>query len=285
MQPITATREAAPRGGLAGAVGLGVALGPNPDPLDPGGDWQRDTYKLEGPACRASYVRGDECGVVDLPEEGVSLLQSGPESHPFTVEAAVHCSTFGSMPPDPAEWQPVTDRLLEMCQWSEIGHELWTGAKARSKGWANRFLASVDAVVAVEGVGWRDAISALEDRMSICTCGGVHVIHVPVAAVALMDSPGLLYREGDRLFTANGSLIVADAGYTGSGPGDVPATNESLWIYATPPLTARLAPIFHAQAETRSMVQFATNDIRYRSERRAAISWLCCHFAANVSTC
>lgn len=289
-KPITAARETAPRSGLAGAVGLGVII-PESDPLDADGKgWMGpDGYKLEGPSCGATWRRGGTAcapDAVDLPA-GASRFAHGPDSFPFTVGASLHCSTFG-VDHDLAGWHAETDRLLELCQWSEIAEELWTGQIAQEEGWENRRLASPDAELvtsATTPVTFTEAIAALEDNLAVCTCGAVHVIHVPYRAVAYLSNLMLVSRVGDRLFTANGTLVVADRGYPGTGPdGSLPDPGTT-WLYGTPVLTARLGPVDHPQTEIQQTIDYKTNNQQVRSTRLAAISWLCCHFAAFASVC
>ena len=146
-KPITAARETTPRGGLAAALGLGVIV-PDDDPLDPNNEWLGPLgYQLEGPACNPTWRAGaTACGPDFEPPEGVRRLQVGPVSYPFVVGATVDCSTF-SGDNDLGRYQEDARRALELCQWSEIANELWTGATALEHGWSNKRLASPDAVV------------------------------------------------------------------------------------------------------------------------------------------
>jgi len=287
-QPITAAAEITPRGGLGGAVGLGVIIPPS-DPLDPNGDWARTQFIAEGPACGGTDAAPvDTCDTpVDVPE-GTTPWAYSPPSVPFEVRAAESCSTFHSELSIEA-WHERVDRRMELCQWSEIAYELWTGSQAQASDppAQNRYLASTLGLnLTPDGaVGVVEAISRMEDGLSRCTCGAVHLIHVPLRLVAYLSDAGLVTREGDRLYTDAGSLVIADRGYPGTGPGNQAPDAGTLWIYGTSVLTARLAPIEHPQKDLREALDAATNHIAVRAVRRAAITWLCCHLGAHVTFC
>lgn len=292
-KPITAARETTQRGGLAGAVGLGVIIpSSGGDPLDPSGTgWMGpEGYRLEGLAC-GGVSRSGETACDDDPApvpDGDGRYAWGPDSFPFTVTAAIGCSTF-SGDTDLERWHEDTDRKLEMCQWGDIAEELWTGSVAQEKGWDNRFLADEHSVVVTPDGPVRavEAFAALEDNLALCTCGGPHLIHVPYKWVAYLTNLSLVTRVGERLFTGNGSLVIADRGYPGSGPSapeEAPAAGTS-WIYGTSVLSARLGPVEHPQTRIQETIDYKTNRQEVRSTRLAAISWLCCHFAAHVRFC
>lgn len=299
-KPITAARETTQRGGLAGAVGLGVIIpAPGADPLDPEGTgWMGpDGYKLEGPVCAGVTRSGERAcdGDPAAVPDGDGRFMWGPDSFPFTITAALGCSTF-SGDTDLERWHEDTDRKLEMCQWNDIAEELWTGEVARTEGWENRFLASTEAVTLTPDgpVNPVEAFATIEDNLATCTCGGPHLIHVPYKWVAYLMNLSLVTRVGDRLFTGNGSLVIADQGYPGTGPGAydlnpqtadlIPPAGTS-WIYGTSALSARLGPVDHPQTQIAQTIDYRTNRQEVRSTRLAAISWLCCHFAANVDFC
>lgn len=285
-QPISAAAEITPRGGLGGALGLGVII-PAADPLDPKGDWERTSYVLEGPACGGTGSQPiGSCAEQQDVFPGTAPWAYAPPSVPFDVYAGEGCSTFSSSL-SIEDWHERVDRRIEMCQWSEVAYELWTGEQAQAAGAENRYLASTGSITLTNNgpVSPVEAFSAMEDALALCTCGAVHVIHVPVRLVAYLSDACLIHREGERLYTDAGSLVVADRGYTGSAPGNQAPPSGTLWIYGTSVLSARLGKIVHPQARLEDAIDHENNRIEVRATRRAAISWLCCHFAAHVGFC
>lgn len=298
--PITAPREVAPRDGLGGAVGLGVQVADQgADPLDPDGRW-RLGYQLWGPGCQAAVVAtAGVCARVGLGGGGNFVAprwSAGPPSAPFVLRSGVACS-LGALASEGIDaWRAEASRMLDLTQWSLVAHELWTGEQAYADGADNRRLASPEADVLGESLGLVEAIARVEDALGTCT-GDVAVIHVPRRLVPYLAAAGLISSvtgQTARLFTHNGSLVVADRGYPGTGPRGQAASASATWIYGTPVLAARIdstttypaAPGREATADVASAVYpAATNDAVVVAERLAAISWRCCHVAASVSYC
>lgn len=295
--PITAPREVAPRDGLGGAVGLGVQVADQgADPLDPDGRW-RLGYRLWGPGCASSVVA--TAGVCAPVGYGPSFVaprwSAGPASAPFVIRSGIGCS-LGALAAEGLDaWRAEASRMLDLTQWTRVAHELWTGEQAYADGADNRRLASPEADVLGESLGLVEAVARIEDALGACT-GDVAVIHVPRRLVPYLAAAGLISSvtgQTARLFTHNGSLIVADRGYPGTGPFGQAPTSTSTWIYGTPVLAARIdptttfpaAPGREATADVASAAYPSTNDAVVIAERLAAISWRCCHVTASVSYC
>lgn len=287
-QPITAAAEIAPRGGLGGAVGLGVFV-PETDELDPDGRWiGPGGYVLEGEPCPdpAAYTASlDFCAPARTWGPGRRFRASLAEQHPFLVGTAVECSTLGSPADVVARFGDQARRALELAQWPQIANELWTGQRSQIEGWANRRLAHPDAtVLSATPVGIIEAIAALEDAFGACSAGDTQLIHVPRKLVAYLDAAGIIESTpgSGRIFTANGSLVIADRGYPGTSPGGEEPAAGTAWIYSTGILSARLGAIRIPERDLADAVSAPTNDVAIRAERPAAIAWLCCHLAVPV---
>lgn len=300
--PITAAREVAPRDGLAGAVGLGVIV-PDADPLDPDGRWPLG-YRLWGPSCGSVQI--GSLGVCALPPGYIgqpnpqyvdaTRWQGGPASAPFRIWSGVTC-TMSELSADGVltAWQAEAERLLDLSAWAQIGHELWTGEQAQLDAADNRHLASLDSTVLGEGLGIVEAIARIEDALGATVAGDVAVIHVPRRLVPYLAHAGLISSvtgQTARIFTHNGSLVVADRGYPGTGPGGQPPDSTGAWIYGTGVLSARVdaRAKFPAVGPEQgdgiaSAAEVYTNDAIVRAEKRAAISWMCGHFAAHLTYC
>lgn len=289
-QPITAAEEVRPRDGLAGAIGYGVFLpDAGADPLDPDGRWAGPGgFQIEGLGCGPStYTAGaDFCAAARTWGPGRAFLAHGSVQRPFVVGAAVECSTLGSPSDLLAQFQGRADRALEISQWPQIANELWTGQRSIAEGWTNRRLASPAATVLSEDpVPLVEAIAALEDAFGDCSAGDVQLIHVPRKLSAYLDHAGIISTTpgSGRLWTANNSLVIADRGYPGTAPNGGEPEGLVAWIYSTGPLTARLGNIVHPERDLADAVAYATNDVKVRAERLAAIDWLCCHLAIPVA--
>jgi hypothetical protein len=105
----------------------------------------------------------------------------------------------------------------------------------------NAYLAMPSGVVVSEDP-WPLAagVGMLEEAARDALLGQDVFIHMPLRLVALLSEA--LEREGNLLRTKTGARVVADAGYSGTGPGDPPAAG--LWIYATGPVQVRVADPF-----------------------------------------
>ncbi|MGL5911838.1 MAG: hypothetical protein ACRCZP_17680 [Phycicoccus sp.] len=87
------------------------------------------------------------------------------------------------------------------------------------------------------------ALARLEQAARQAAHGQDVWLHTPVAVANLASAGGMLTSSAGVLRTPVGAVVVADAGYPGSGPGDVaPAVNRA-WVYATGPVQVRLGPI------------------------------------------
>lgn len=283
FQPVPAPAQTPIIGGLATAIGLGlIDFGPS----DPQNRWQGG-YGLYGPSCRGTYV-SDPCqhlgpNKLDFPGWEQSVL-----GMPFIVGAGVACRQMIT-PSNIDEWHTKSDEMLNLCQWTEVAYELWTGEQAQASGWPNRYLASREATVLPAGppgpVNVVEGIALLEDNAGLCKCGGPRLIHVPRKMIPYLSNAVLIHQEGQRWFTAAGSLIVTDDGYTGTGPDGAEPTGTTAWIYGTGPISYALqGDIFHPEpAMDQGAFNYPDNSISVRSERLAAASWLCCHYAVNVN--
>ena len=211
------------------------------------------------------------------------------------VRSGIACSLPALAGSGLQDWRDEADRTLDRTLWSQIARELWTGDQARRDGTGNRYLASFEAEVLGESLGLVEAVARLEDALGSCT-GDVAVIHVPRRLVPYLAAAGLISSvvgQTARIFTHNGSLVVADRGYPGTGPGGAAVTAAATWLYGTSVLSARVdqtstypaAPGREATADVASAGSPFDNAAVVVAERRAAISWECCHLAVSVSYC
>jgi hypothetical protein len=158
-----------------------------------------------------------------------------PQVYPVGYRVSDECTTLGGTL-DTSRVQRQADAVLSY----ELAHELWTGALSIAdpvtvdgSPYVNPHLASADATVVpstVTTVAGR--LGALEQAAMAQAFGQQVVLHVP--ARYLLEIGSLLVIRGDSLYTPLGSVVVADAGYPGTGPA---GTGDS-WAYATGPVMA-----------------------------------------------
>lgn len=318
-QPVTAPPHEIPKDGLASAVGAGVFL-PDRDAQDPNEHWKGPgPYTLWGPPCAApGYTRTlDFCAMVrteqtepgqeegDPPltdDEYAGLWGTLEGQHAFRIGSAVRCATFGS-PEDEAAWKRVAAEQLALTQWAQVGREMWLGAQAEASGWTDqrRLAADAEDVTPVPGtpVPLVLAIAILEQEWSRrVTLGARQMIHVPRLLAAPLDHAGVIDTSpgSPRLWTANGTLVVAERGYPlvgGDGAADdelddLAGLSDGIWIYTTGPIAARLGDVVHppplavGEPGLANVTTLETNTRAVRAEQPAAVSWLCQHLGILV---
>jgi hypothetical protein len=303
FHPITAPAQSEPTG-LAAAEGAGLFLNP-PDPLiSAESDWLKG-YALTGDPCLPSHYllnprQCDDNGdpIEDIPDTVGWVgpeVTDGPQGYPFVVGAGVQCGTFtGAWDLD--RWQAMAQRGLELVQWADIADELWTGDKAQLEGWPNKFLASSEADVITgtlgtpTAVGTVDALGEMDSSFASCMAGGPRLIHATRRFLVHAKAKGAVERVGSRYFTPNGSLLVVDDGYDGTGPqpteGNDRAANAAgtTWIYGTGPVLVRWTGISFPQGDdAANYVDYRTNHIEATAQRQVMATWQCCTLAALVN--
>lgn len=94
--------------------------------------------------------------------------------------------------------------------------------------------------------------------------------------------------EGGQYLSPLGNIVVADAGYDGSGPGGV-AAGASQWAYATGLISIRLSTpqVIPGDVETAQSIAQALNrednTLDVYAQRLALVQWdECCHIAAEL---
>jgi hypothetical protein len=304
-QIVTGPPLVARNDGLRGARGLSVLENP-PDPLDPQRRWTRG-YRFNYGPCQAGFTL-DPCEL-----EGAVPVH-GPAGErwiePFVVAVDRSCSTWGW---EAADYPTEAARLLDANQYAIIARELWRGDQAIASGWVdpdpdpgtggpgNTYLAGdwdpewvnlieanggdpeVDSMSPVEG------LAALEQALTGCSVGP-GVIHMTVRLATILFAEGALRSDGARIFTYLGTQVVADGAYDGSGPdslGKPDATALREWAYATGPVTIRIdtgEPFLTPPADAfEQAVDRANNNIEFLAQRKASVSWGCCHIGTAIT--
>lgn len=218
----------------------------------------------------------DPCGTT---EKTISDNPALVEYDPYVVYAGDKCSSFGWQDRD---YQARARRFLEACQSKHIAAELWTGTLATSASFPNPFFTDIAGDVVATAVTPTEALACLEQGLAECQCGA-GMIHATPNVVTHWINAGLVLREGGLLMTYLGTIVVADGGYPGTGPGGTEPASGAVWAYATGIVEVRLGEVQIFPATLKEALNRETNLIEFRAERMASAVWdNCCLLAASV---
>ena len=213
---------------------------------------------------------------------------------PFMVTVERECSAVG------LDWDKFREDLmdsLEFCTAKGVEREFWTGELAQAGGGGcgsnqpasnpidpNVYLADSANTTTLNGgtaVKPLEALALLENALADCGCGGPGVIHATRGTAAILKA----WRDEEYgvLRTFAGSLLIAGAGYPGTGPGGSAAGANKVWMYGTGPVQVRLGDK-HFSPDTRSeAMNRKTNAVTGLADRAAAVTTDgCCIFAVLV---
>ena len=209
------------------------------------------------------------------------------EFEPFIVWTGDRCSAFGFTA---ANYEERAREMLEEQESYFIARELWKGTQAQASSWPNLFLADESSDTLSNGpTAVVSAIACLEQALAECGRGSRGMIHVTPQLAAHLAALGnsLVRREGGMLLTLQDTIVVADAGYDGSGP-DGTAAGDSQWAYATGMVTVRRSEPVNIPGSLSEALDRSDNTVAFLAQRLASASWDGqCHFAAEVdlATC
>lgn len=232
------------------------------------------TYNPEN--CGESGV-GDPCDT-DVSKD-IPANQGNVEAAPFYIWAGDKCAPWELG----RDWQGRARRQLRASESFQVAYELWTGDQAQGNG-STRYLTnevSSDVVTDV-ATSPTDAIAKLEYALGSCGKGRRGMLHITTHLATYLFELSVIRREGSLILTGLDTIVVADAGYDGSGP-YAAAADDSQWAYATGIVQVRLGPEHVVPTSMEEALNRSSNLVEYRAERQAAVAWDgCCHFAAEI---
>lgn len=234
----------------------------------------------------------DNMGILDPCQANqtktVTLGTGYVEVEPFVIWTGDSCSSMGGGARD---WKGRAQRKLDACQSNQIEEELWRGTLARERGWENKFLTRDDGIHSSDVVALdaspTQALACLEQALAECNCGQQGMIHATPQIITEWIALRLVTREGNRLLTYLGTVVVPGSGYDGSGPHPttpVAPSSGRIWAYATGMVQIRLGPVSIVPGTESEAMNRSTNTITVRAERIAAYSWDCCFFSARIDS-
>lgn len=144
----------------------------------------------------------------------------------------------------------------------------------------------IDLTAEAGPVGVVASIGVLESALGECS-PGVGLIHANYGLASFLTSHRLIYQdENDGLITITGQKIVLGQGYPGTGPGNIPATPGTTWVFATGPMVVWRSEVFLTPERfTEGAMDFKLNNVKVYAERTYAVGWSCCLFAIQVDLC
>lgn len=279
--PTQAPQARPPRYGL-------LAAAPTVDDADlrvlaGGWEYQPEACGLSG---RDSITcAGSTQGAIDASGQRPGII----EGDPIWLWGADECSTFGFQARD---WQGRARRQLAATESYELAAELWDGTVAAADGLANPYLASAGAnsdTVTNGPTAEVSALACIEQALAELLRGQQGMVHVTPQLLVHLRAADAISREGTVWTTSMGHIVVADAGYSGAGPGGA-AAGSSQWAYGTPMIQVRLGPVevipgsLDDARGLAAAMDRSVNDVVVVAGRLAGLQWAndCAHVAAEV---
>jgi hypothetical protein len=233
--------------------------------------------------CATAYRLVPTC---DVPAAGYEPPRpTAAYYQPMALQVADECSTMGG-PVDEERVRRVAEAQFPFA----VARELWEGDLSAADTFtvggdtlSNAFLASADADV-IGGSAGSPAIGfgRLEQSALEAAHGQPVMIHVPVRLLPQLASLGVFRHVGTTLITAAGNTLVADGGYTGTGPTGQ-AAGATVWAYATPPV-AVLASAWVIDLDDRNNVDRSINTRTVWATRVFAATFdPCVHLATEIT--
>ena len=266
--------------GLLPTLGQRVTIG--------AGRWEGG-YAFSPNGCLAGGTSGAACDATttkdidDFPD---------PITHvPGFVWVGGRCTSLGGIPR--SEIGPRVRASLEASQGPKIERELWRGENASGQAAANLYLAGGSPNFELLNSGNPSpggyALAALQMFLAQCGEGGRGMIHATRATVDIWAREYLVEVQGNLIVDLFGNWIVAGAGYDGSDPdGDVDASGETAWAYATGLVDVKLSEIMLLPSldAIEEAVSRSDNRVTWIAERIFGATWDgCCHAGINVGLC
>lgn len=257
--PIEAVPAQPPREGLLTTFGETTGIA----------EWKRGiTYKPEG-------VNGSVLNICAPGQRVDPVEQSIVAWMPYILSVSVMCSTFSNYIENAARairaMNADTERML--------GSELWDGhmAKTATDGAGdplpNEWLAhqTVDNLTPTGCVNPLDGFACLEQYLFDLNSGQPGVIHATAQVATYWAQNYLITRQGNKLISALGTLVVVSPGYSGNNP-DGFQGNHDIWAYATDIPRIFLGDI-DAPKELVETTDYRDNTVVYQVQRKALVEW------------
>lgn len=208
------------------------------------------------------------------------------------IYAEDRCSSLGSRNRD---WHGRARRQLTAIESFELADELWSGTvtQAATPDLENRWLAGPAAqsdTLTSAGVTPVAALGCITQGLAEGLKGQQGMVHVTPQLLQHLAADSIITKQGNLWVTAMGHIVVADAGYDGSGPDGV-AASTTQWMYGTPMIRVRLGTVevipgdLNDARNLAMALDYPVNTIAVYAGRLAGYQWdsHCTHLAAEVA--
>lgn len=162
---------------------------------------------------------------------------------PIGYRLSAECSTIGGVLDQQADRLA---RQAEAVASFALARELAEGAGAQASPFTdgfgnadvvNPYFSDGNAEELTAATSLLQGLGALEQAAREKTKGQRVYLHIPITIATQVAAQ--LFRQGNELRTATDAVVIADAGYTGKGPG----VQTGIWGYATGPILTRLSSV------------------------------------------
>lgn len=209
-------------------------------------------------------------------------------AEPFTVYGNYKCSTGGR---PVSEAMTIATNRLNRNKEREVEKIFWTGVTevgtvdpSLQGGNVSCEIFPVD-ITPDKPLTPLSAIAALESNIAECIPGGIGTINLNFGLLPYLARDHLLTEQDGNFYSPSGQLIIAGAGYPGSGPGNIPAQPGETWAFATGQISVFMSDIFNTPSTVEEAINRKINDISFWAEQTFSIIWECCIFAVKIALC
>lgn len=206
---------------------------------------------------------------------------------PYVIYTTDKCSTW----PAGREFYDRAQRKLIAGESALLAEILWTGAHGpfdlTAGQTVNPTLADTAFTLTGAATSPEKAIGRLDQELGVCS-GGRSMIHVRPQVLPTLLYRNAIRREGNMYLSPMDNIVVADAGYPGTGPAPgYAAAGATEWMYGSNGMVQvrRGAVIRLGEDDLASQVSRLTNDRQVVVERvaHAALDASCCVFAIEIT--
>lgn len=201
---------------------------------------------------------------------GTKTNPANTTAEPFNVWAEDHCSTFGFRDHD---FEGRARRALDAVQSAYVAREFWLGEIAQAAPLQNDWLTQDPKVVTGAAVAPLEAMAELETGLAAMLGGRRGMIHCTPGMMIRLLNAYVMTQVGTQWLTPVGTVVVADAGYPGTGPD--PGSNAHEWMYATSMVAVRLGEVMLVPGSDwrATTAQQRTNSVKLVAQRPALVQW------------
>lgn len=203
------------------------------------------------------------------------------DADPFVVSHSEKASAHAGTTYD---YEGRARRALAASESKLIAAELWEGTIRTAASLSNVALVDTTSdTLTTAAVSPTVALADVENGIAYYTNGSRGMVHMTPQLLSHLVAANVLVKEGSLWLTPMGNIVVADAGYTGNGPGAA-ADSSTQWIIGTSMLEVRLGTVDVPGAWGRAWIDPSDNDVTVFAQRPALIVWdECAHVAAQVN--